>query len=119
MKSWDIYYNGLESLQQKGLLDLPFIPQSCEHNAHIFYIKVDNLSERDKLISYLKQEGIMCIFHYVPLHTSEAGTRFGRFYGKDEFTTNESERLLRLPMYYRLSEAVIEYIVRKIKDFYR
>jgi dTDP-4-amino-4,6-dideoxygalactose transaminase len=102
----------------KGLIELPFIPGHCEHNAHMFYIKTANLNERSKLIHYLKQKKIVAIFHYVPLHSSEAGKKFGRFFGEDNYTTKESDKLLRLPMFYKLPEKDIDHIVKNIKEFY-
>ncbi|MDO9573675.1 MAG: DegT/DnrJ/EryC1/StrS family aminotransferase, partial [Candidatus Contubernalis sp.] len=118
LKSWNLYQEGLQYLKDKGCLELPFIPEKCEHNAHMFYIKVKDLKERDKLINYLKKNGILGIFHYIPLHTSKAGKKFSRFYGEDRYTTRESQRLIRLPMYYGLSEKNIEYIVDIINNFY-
>lgn len=99
MKAWQLYYDGLEELQQKGLIDLQLIPTHCTHNAHMFYIKVKNLKERTKLIDFLKQNDIITVFYYIPLHRSPGGLKFGRFYGDDTYTTKESERLIRLPLY--------------------
>ncbi len=116
---WNIYYEYLKPLEELGLIELPKIPEYCQHNGHIFYIKVRDKNERGKLIEYLKQNGISSAFHYIPLHSSPAGKKFGRFHGKDEFTTKESERLLRLPMYFDLSLEEIEHIVFTISNFYR
>lgn len=118
LNTWNIYYSELKALQQKGLIELPFIPKECEHNAHMFYIKCKNLQERTELIRYLKANGIMSAFHYVPLHTSQAGHKYSRFNGLDKYTTKESERLLRLPLYYDINESDIEYMVECIKKFY-
>ena len=118
LKIWDLYYNNLLSLAQKEYFDLPFIPSECQHNAHMFYIKVKNIEERSKLIDYLKQNDILSVFHYIPLHTSPAGKKNGAFSGIDRWTTKESERLLRLPMYYGLEEEKIFYIIDKITKFY-
>lgn len=118
LKSWNIYNKNLKELEDKKILELPKIPQKCAHNAHIFYIKCKNLKERTKLIEFLKENLIYSVFHYIPLHTAEAGKRFGRFNGKDTFTTKESEKLLRLPMYYGLKEEEIVYICDKLKEFY-
>ena len=118
MNSWNAYYQRLENLEQKGFIDLPIIPEECTHNAHMFYIKVKDLDERTRLISYLKENGICAVFHYIPLHSAPAGIKYGVFYGEDKYTTKESERLLRLPLYYGLSEGEIDYICEKIERFY-
>lgn len=118
MKSWNLYASLLKNLELQNLIQLPVVPKECVHNAHMFYIKVKNLNERTRLIAYLKHHGIMAVFHYIPLHTAPAGKKYGYFSGEDMFTTRESERLLRLPMYYGLQEAEIEYIAEKIKEFY-
>jgi len=102
LRTWNAYYNALKPFADKGLLELPFVPKHCTHNAHMFYIKLKNLQERNKIIDALKKEGIMAIFHYIPLHSAPAGKKFGRFSGSDVNTTKESERLLRLPMFYKL-----------------
>ncbi|SFO86840.1 dTDP-4-amino-4,6-dideoxygalactose transaminase [Hydrogenimonas thermophila] len=118
LESWKMYYEGLKSLEYDGFLELPVIPQECIHNAHMFYIKVKDLRTRTDLLEHLKSKGINAVFHYVPLHSSEAGKRFGRFNGVDEFTTKESERLIRLPMYYELKAKDVERVIDVIKDFY-
>lgn len=118
LKSWNLYYEGLKELEEKGLIQLPFIPEGCEHNAHMFYIKCKDLDERSKLIEYLKENNILSVFHYIPLHSSKAGIEFGRFHGEDVYTTRESERLLRLPMYYKIGKEEILYIVKKVKQYY-
>lgn len=117
-KSWDLYFGGLKSLADNGSIKLPIIPPSCEHNAHMFYIKCTSIEERSKLIEYLKQNDVQTVFHYIPLHTSDAGLRYGEFIGEDLYTTSESERLLRLPMYYKLSEKDIAHTCRIINKFY-
>ncbi len=118
LKSWNLYYELLKPLADSGHIELPTIPKGCEHNAHMFYIKAKDLSERTKLIAFLKENFVSAVFHYIPLHSSPAGKQFGRFHGKDEFTTKESERLLRLPLYYGLAWKDIHYVVEKIKEFY-
>lgn len=118
MDSWNKYYNGLSNLQEKGYISLPYIPEECEHNAHMFYIKVKDLETRTSLLSYLKDNGILAVFHYVPLHSSKAGMKYGRFSGEDIYTTKESDRLLRLPMYYGLKEEEIAYIIDMIKKYF-
>ena len=118
LQSWNTYYELLTPLKEKGRIDLPVVPEGCVHNAHMFYIKTKDLEERSKLIAFLKENGIGAVFHYIPLHSSPAGQQFGRFHGEDKYTTKESERLLRLPMYYGLEKKDIEYVVSKIKEFY-
>lgn len=118
ISSWNIYYNGLKELEEKGVIELPTIPENCEHNAHMFYIKCKNLDERTELINYLKQNDILAVFHYIPLHSSEAGLKYGRFHGLDKYTTVESERLLRLPMYYGIKSEEVLYVVDKVLRFY-
>jgi dTDP-4-amino-4,6-dideoxygalactose transaminase len=119
LTSWQIYYKGLKSLEEKGLIILPTIPDGCIHNAHMFYIKVKNIEERTDLIEYLKQNDINVVFHYVPLHSAPAGVKFGRFDRDDIFTTKESERLVRLPMFYSLEKEKINQIVRIISEYYQ
>ena len=117
--SWDAYYERLAPLQQKGLLELPQIPGECRHNAHMFYIKTAGIEERDSLIRHLKEQGISAVFHYVPLHSAAAGSKYGRFHGEDRYTTRESQRLLRLPMYYGLAAEDIDFVTEQIDRFYR
>lgn len=119
MKSWNFYYEQLTSMQEQGYIELPVIPKGCEHNAHMFYLKTKDLMERSALIDWLKEREVQTVFHYVPLHTAPAGERFGRFVGEDRYTTRESERLLRLPMYYGLKEEHAAYVVERIKEFYK
>jgi len=118
MNSWNKYKELLQELVDESLIELQYIPEECKHNAHMFYIKCKNLDERTSLIDYLKENLIWAVFHYIPLHSSEAGIKFGRFHGEDKYTTKESERLLRLPLYYGLKEEQIDFIVSKIKEFY-
>ncbi|MBQ6455929.1 MAG: dTDP-4-amino-4,6-dideoxygalactose transaminase [Mogibacterium sp.] len=117
--SWDAYYELLTPLAESGRIELPVIPAECEHNSHMFYIKTAGIEERTALTSFLKENGIGSAFHYVPLHSAPAGSRFGRFHGEDRYTTNTFERLLRLPMYYGLGADEVEYICGKIDEFYR
>lgn len=118
MTSWNQYYEQLSVLKDSGKIDLPYIPDDCTHNAHMFYIKTKNLEERSALIEFLKENSIMAVFHYIPLHTAPAGMQFGRFNGEDLYTTKESERLLRLPLYYGIEMEQLNYICEKIKEFY-
>lgn len=115
---WNQYYELLAPLQERGLLDLPVIPEGCVHNAHMFYIKAKDLEERTALLSFLKENDILAVFHYVPLHTAPAGQKFGRFHGEDTYTTKESERICRLPMFYKLTSEEVSYIAGKVKEFY-
>ena len=118
LQSWTRYNEGLQDLAQEGVIELPYIPEECAHNAHMFYIKTKDMEERKALISYLKERDIAAVFHYVPLHSAPAGLRFGRFHGEDRYTTKESERLLRLPMYYNLSESDQQKVVDAVHGFY-
>ena len=115
---WNRYYNGLKELEEAGKITLPVIPEGCVHNAHMFYIKAKDLEERTALISYLKANEILSVFHYIPLHSAPAGLKYGRFHGEDVYTTKESERLCRLPLYYGLTEEQVDYIISKVKAFY-
>ena len=118
MGSWKAYYEQLLPLKEQGRIDLPVVPEGCEQNAHMFYMKAKDLKERTALIAYLKEAGIQTVFHYVPLHSAQAGLAFGRFSGEDRYTTRESERLLRLPMYYGLKEEQVSYVAERIREFY-
>lgn len=118
-KIWNTYYEGLKELEEQGKIDLPVVPKDCVHNAHMFYIKTKDLEERTAFISFMKEKGILTVFHYVPLHTAQAGRKFGRFQGEDVYTTKESERLVRLPLYYGLTEEQNMYIIDQVKAFYR
>ncbi len=119
LRSWELYREMLSPLEEDGKIVLPTIPAECRHNAHMFYIKVRDLEERTSVISYLKENGIGAVFHYVPLHSSPAGERFGRFHGEDRYTTKESDRLIRLPMYYGLESSDVEYVCEKIREYFR
>lgn len=119
LSAWNRYYELLDPLAKAGKIDLPYIPEYCQHNAHMFYIKARDIEERTALIAKLKADGILAAFHYIPLHNSPAGQRFGRFSGEDIYTTAESERLLRLPMYYGLTGDDIRSVCDSIKEFYR
>jgi dTDP-4-amino-4,6-dideoxygalactose transaminase len=117
LKSWKIYYDGLKELEDRGYIQLPIIPQYCNHNAHMFYIKVKDLKTRTKLLEYLKEKDINAVFHYVPLHSSKAGEEFGKFVGEDIYTTKDSQRIIRLPMYYNLSIIDIKNVLKVIYEF--
>lgn len=112
------YYELLTPLMEAGKIELPVVPEGCEQSGHMFYIKTKDMEERTALIDFLKENDIMAVFHYIPLHTAPAGMKFGRFHGMDRYTTKESERLLRLPMFYQLTPEQVEYIAGKVKEFY-
>ncbi len=117
MAIWNLYNEGLKELADRGLIEQPFVPKSCVHNAHMYYIKLKDLDTRSALISYLRERDICAVFHYIPLHSASAGRKFGRFHGEDEYTTKESERLMRLPMYYALTLEEAAQVVEAIKAF--
>ena len=119
LNCWNTYHDAFQKLKADGKIELPYIPEECEQNAHMYYIKAKDLNERTALISHLKDKGIMTVFHYVPLHSAPAGIKFGRFNGVDEFTTRESNRLVRLPMYYGLTEKDQNKIIDEVCDFYK
>lgn len=114
---YDFYHESFRDLEKNGLVERPKVPEYAKHNAHMYYLKVKDLAVRTRLISYLKERGIYSAFHYVPLHSSPAGLKFGRFAGEDKFTTKESERLLRLPMFYNLDMEDAEYVVSSVLSF--
>ncbi|MBQ6334449.1 MAG: dTDP-4-amino-4,6-dideoxygalactose transaminase [Erysipelotrichaceae bacterium] len=118
LASFNTYMELLRPLKEKGLVDLPVIPEGCEHNGHMFYVMCKDLEEREALQRYLREFGIGTAFHYVPLHSAPEGIRAGRMASEDRFTTSTFERLLRMPMYYRLTKEDIEYVCEKIADFY-
>lgn len=119
MATWNLYYENLLPLQEAGKITLPVIPEGCIHNAHMFYVKAKDLKERSALIRFLKENEISTVFHYIPLHGAPAGIKYGRFHGEDVYTTRESERLLRLPLYYGLQTEKTLQVCEKIKEFYR
>ncbi len=115
---WNRYYKALKSLADLGKIEIPYIPDYCGHNAHMFYIKCKNLEERTTFINYMKENEILCVFHYIPLHSSPAGQKFGFFNSEDKYTTIESERLVRLPLYYGMKGKDIDKVISKLKQFY-
>lgn len=119
LTNWQKYYDGLKKLAELGLINLPIIPKECIHNAHMFYIKVKDLDERTSLLQYLKDNDVLAVFHYIPLHSAPAGLKFGNFAGQDNFTTRESERLLRLPIFFQLQNKDQSKIIHLIYDFYK
>lgn len=119
MNSWNKYYERLKPLADEGKIELPVVPEGCTHNAHMFYIKAKDLKERTELISFMKENGIGCVFHYIPLHSAPAGQKYGRFSGEDVYTTKESERLARLPLYYGLTDEDHQKVCEKVMEFYK
>lgn len=119
LELWKTYYKGLKPLEEAGLTDLPIIPDGCEHNAHMFYIKTKDLEERNKLIQYLIGNNVQSVFHYIPLHNAPAGAKFGQFFGDDRYTTKESERLLRLPMSFALTIDEVKNVINNICSYYK
>ena len=119
LDSWNRYHDELKDLCDAGKIDFPVIPDGCEHNAHMFYFKAKDLDERTELISYLKENDVLAVFHYIPLHSAPAGRKFGRFNGEDKYTTKESERLIRLPMYYGLTSEDQSKVISLIHEFYK
>ena len=117
-RNWALYHELLLPLAEAGRIEVPTIPEGCVHNAHMYYLKLKNLEERGRFIRYLKEHGVGTVFHYIPLHSAPAGLKFGRFAGEDEYTTKESERLTRLPMYYGLREEDVRQAVRVIEDYF-
>lgn len=117
MEIYQYYHENLRHLAEEGKLEQPFVPKGCSHNAHMYYIKVRDIETRTHLIAYLKERGIQAVFHYVPLHSSPAGLKFGRFFGEDIYTTRESERLVRLPMYYNLDMEDVKRITDAVASF--
>lgn len=118
LDTWNIYNKAFKALEEKGIIELPVIPEGCVHNAHMFYIKCKDLETRQAYIKYMKENDILCVFHYVPLHSAPAGLKFGRFDGKDEHTTSDSDRLVRLPMYYNIDKNDLEKVIKKTLDFF-
>lgn len=119
MNAWKYYYNELSDMQKAGYIELPSVPEGCIHNAHMFYVKAKDLEERSQLIQYMNERDVNCVFHYIPLHSAPAGRRFGEFVGEDVYTTKESERLMRLPMFYGITEEQTEKVVKTLKNFYK
>lgn len=119
LTTWNAYDKAFRPLEAQGKFELPTIPDDCVHNAHMYYIKCKDLEERTRFIDFMKEREVLTVFHYIPLHSAPAGLKFGRFDGVDEHTTSESERLVRLPMYYGMDEKDREYIIQCVKEFFR
>ena len=118
LATWHEYKKAFAQLEVAGKIELPFVPSSCVHNAHMFYIKCRNLEERTAFISFMKENDILCVFHYVPLHSAPAGLKYGRFDGTDKYTTAESDRLVRLPLYYNIEKSDLEKVIAKTIEFF-
>lgn len=118
LTSWNSYHDAFQGLGEAGKLGLPIIPKECIHNAHMYYVKLRDLKQRTRFLSYMRENDICSVFHYIPLHSSSAGMKYGVFHGEDIYTTIESERIARLPMYYGLSEKDREYVIKKVVDFF-
>ena len=118
LRLWQRYYDALQPLAAAGRIELPVVPEHCQHNAHMFYIKLRDSNDRQALINWMKEAEILTVFHYIPLHSSPAGERFGRFHGEDVFTTAESERLLRLPLFYNLSDNNQRTVISSLLSFF-
>ena len=115
---WKRYYEKLTPLAGAGRIELPAVPEGCVQNGHMFFMKAADIEERTRFIDFMKANGVMPVFHYIPLHTAPAGLKFGRFHGEDKYTTKESERLVRLPMYYALTLEQVDFICSKVMEFY-
>lgn len=118
LDTWNTYYKAFEPLEKRGIIELPTIPKDCIHNAHMFYIKAKDLETRQAYIKFMKENNILCVFHYVPLHSAPAGLKFGRFEGVDEYTSNDSDRLVRLPIYYNIDEDDVKKVIDKTLEFF-
>lgn len=118
LANWQAYYQAFEPLAQRGCVQLPYVPAECCHNAHMFYLVCESLQQRTHLIEFAKERGVQLVFHYIPLHSSPAGQKFGRFHGSDEITVSVSERLVRLPLYYGLTAEDRDTVIKVVRDFY-
>lgn len=118
LKSWSMYWQGLCDLAERGFITMPQVPNNCQHNAHMFYIKCKNLKERQALLAHVKAQDILAVFHYVPLHSAPAGQQFSRFHGEDRYTTQESEKLVRLPLWYGMGADIQARVIEAVRTFY-
>ena len=115
---WNRYYEAFKPFADSGRIETPFIPEDCAHNAHMFYLKCKDLKERTEFISYMKENGVGCVFHYIPLHSTPAGQKFGRLFDEDVYTTKESERLARIPLWYGMSDEEVQTVIKTAKSFF-
>jgi len=118
LATWNTYYEAFRPLAQAGFVELPVVPEGCVHNAHMFYLKCKDLEDRTAFISHLKENGVQAVFHYVPLHSAPAGLKFGRFHGEDVCTTAESDRLVRLPLYYGIRKEDLDCVIRAVNGYF-
>lgn len=118
LATWNKYYEAFKPLQEAGRIALPTVPDECVHNAHMFYMKCRDLEDRTRFISHMKNKDIQCVFHYIPLHSAPAGIKFGRFHGKEQYTTPESERLVRLPIYYHIEHQEAETVIHETLRYF-
>ena len=118
LAAWNRYDAALRPLAEEGLFGVPVIPEGCGHNAHMYYLKCRSLEERTAFISFMRERGVQCVFHYVPLHSAPAGLKYGRFHGEDEYTTRESERLVRLPLFDSITEEQQARVTDAVKEFF-
>ena len=118
LATWNAYYEALKPLADEGRIELPSVPDGCVHNAHMFYLKCRDLEERTAFISHMKQHGVLTVFHYVPLHSAPAGEKFGRFDAADVYTTKESDRLVRLPLYYHITPQDLQTVIQAVLSFF-
>ncbi len=118
LATWNAYFEALAPYAEAGACELPTVPRGCVHNAHLFYVKCADIEDRTAFIAHMRERDVQCVFHYVPLHSSQAGKRFGRFQGEDRFTTRESERLVRLPLYYGLSKEDRGQVIRAASEYF-
>lgn len=119
LATWRFYREAFEPLAEAGRIELQTIPEGCVHNAHMFYVKCRDLADRTQFIAHMREHGVQCVFHYVPLHSAPAGLKFGEFVGEDRYTTSESERLVRLPMYYGMDPADRQTVVDAALDYFQ
>ena len=119
LATWNAYYDAFKPLGEEGLCELPVIPDGCIHNAHMFYLKLKDLKQRTEFIQYLKEHNVLSVFHYIPLHSAPAGLKFGRFHGVDEYTTKDSNRLTRLPLYYGMTKEDRETVIQTVREFFK
>lgn len=119
LNSWNTYYEQLRPLQEAGLVELPYVPEECRHNGHMFYMVTESIEQRSALIKHLGNNDIQAVFHYVPLHSAKAGLKYGRFHGSDEVTNRIGDCLVRLPMYYGIGQDNLDYICEKVREFYK
>ena len=119
LATWNAYYDAFKPLEEEGLCELPVIPNGCIHNAHMFYLKLKDLKQRTEFIQYLKEHNVLSVFHYMPLHSAPAGLKFGRFHGVDEYTTKDSNRLTRLPLYYGMTKEDRETVIQTVREFFK